>query len=165
MKKHITLFIVILVSSCQSEKHRDVGNIPFDSELDSSEFKICDENIIKEYYIRRSSDTAPSYKDEKRGLEEELLNAYSYPVKLNQNGYITIRFIVNCKGESGRFRMEQMNLNYKPFKFDKEISNQLFSIVKKLKYWIPRSNKGQNFDFYQYLTFKIINGQIIKILP
>lgn len=58
-----------------------------------------------------------------------------------------------------------MNFAYKPFKFDPKISEQLTEIVKGLNGWIPRKGRSRNYDFYQYLTFKIENGQIVKILP
>lgn len=157
--------MAVLIAGCQSVKYKDVGNIAFDPNLDTPSFEICNEDLIKEYYVRKSSDTPPNYKGEKRGLEAEILNAYSYNQNPNENGFITIRFLINCKGESGRFRMEQMDSNYQPKEFDTEITQQLMAIVIALNSWIPRSNGEQTFDFYQYLTFKIQNGQITKILP
>lgn len=165
MKKYNIILISFLAIGCQSEKFKDVGNIPYNKDIDSSEFVICDEDLIKEYYVRRSSDTPPNYLGEKRGMEKEILKAYSKPDDLDQDGYITIRFIVNCKGETGRFRIEEMDNNFKPMKFDERITNQLFLIVKELSGWVPRSNGDKSFDFYQYLTFKIQNGHINKILP
>ncbi len=58
-----------------------------------------------------------------------------------------------------------MDFDYKSKKFDSKIKNQLLAIVKNLDGWIPRKKNNQNLDYYQYLTFKIENGQIIKILP
>jgi len=163
--KLIFIIITLSIFGCKPEKFKDVGNIPFNPELDKSEFKICNEDLIKEYYIRGSYDTPPSYKEEKRGIETEILSQYSYPKEPTQNGYVTIRFIVNCKGETGRFRMEEMDMDFKSIQFDSKITDQLLSIVKGLKKWIPRSSGERTYDFYQYLSFKIQNGQIEKIMP
>jgi len=167
MRNCIILLLVAFIVGCQDEKFKAVGNIAPNLEIDSPLFELCNESLIKEYYIRRSSDIAPNYKGEKRGLEKEILDAYSYPIDTSQNGYITIRFIINCRGESGRFRTEEMDSKLRPTDFEKGISSQLLNIVKGLNHWVPRkrSSGNKSYDFYQYLTFKIQNGQIIQILP
>jgi hypothetical protein len=148
-----------------SQSQRNVGDIPFDPNKDDAAFKICKEGSIKQYYIRGSTDTPPGYNGEKRGMEKEILTAYEFPETSSEEGYLTIRFIVNCEGQSGRFRIEEMDLSYQPKSFDKRISQQLLEIVKGLDGWIPRKSPGKNVDFYQYLTFRIEKGQIVKILP
>jgi hypothetical protein len=133
--------------------------------VDNADFKICNESMVKQNYVRYSSDLPPSFPGEKRGLEYEILSKYSYPENTEQNGYITIRFMVNCKGESGRFRLEEMDFQYQPKKFDNKVSEQILKIVKDIKGWIPRSQGEIKYDIYQYLTFRIENGQIKMILP
>lgn len=165
MKQIILIIISILVISCSQNDYKNVGDIPFDKEKDDDNFKICNERNIKQYYVRGSSDTPPSYKGEKRVLERVILREYQFPKAEKENGYVTIRFIVNCDGETGRFRVEEMDFAYKPQKFDKKITGQLLEIVKNLNGWIPRKSNGENLDFYQYLTFKIEKGQIAEILP
>lgn len=165
MKQTIFILISILTTGCFQNEYKNVGDIPFDKKIDNINFKICDENNIKQYYVRKSSDTPPSYKGEKRGMEKAILNKYSFPKTEKENGYVTIRFIVNCDGKAGRFRLEEMDFTYQPKKFDNKISSQLFEIVKNLDEWIPRKDENTQYDFYQYLTFKIENGQIVKILP
>jgi len=165
IKRHTTLALLTFLIACQTDNYKSVGDIPHDNSLDETEFKVCNENRIKQYYVRRSSDTAPSYKGEKGGMENEILSKYTNPENSSESGYLTIRFLVNCKGEAGRFRMEEMDFNYKSKKFDKNISNQLLNIVKDLDGWIPRHRGETTYDYYQYLTFKIEQGQITKILP
>jgi hypothetical protein len=58
-----------------------------------------------------------------------------------------------------------MDMNYLPSKFDDTIVNQLLSITKSLDGWVLGEYKGKNYDYYQYLTFKIINNKLIEILP
>ena len=165
MKQKIIIILSIFVISCSQEEYKNVGDIPFNKELDDESFNICNETNINQYYVRYSSDTPPSYKGEKRGLEKAIFSKYSFPQSEKENGYVTIRFIVNCEGETGRFRIEEMDFAYKPQKLDEKITSQLLEIVKNLNDWIPRKSNGESLDFYQYLTFKIKKGQIIKILP
>lgn len=164
MSFRLSLFLLLFVYACSQPKH-NVGDIPFDKNADDPEFKICTAGPIKQYYIRGSTDTPPGYKGEKRELEREILRDYDFPETASEDGYLTIRFIVNCEGKTGRFRTEEMDFSYQAKSFDKRISQQLLDIVKGLDGWIPRKSKGKNVDFYQYLTFRIENGQIEKILP
>lgn len=166
MKHYFIFLFVFLLVSCGGENtYRDVGDIPFDPSLDDATFQICDEENIKQYYVRYSSDEAPGFIGEKKAMDRMILNAYSYPNVDTQDGYITIRFIVNCKGQTDRFRIEEMSVDYQPFDFDPKLSDQLLNIVKQLEGWVPRKTKGKPLDYYQYLTFKIRDGQILKILP
>lgn len=160
------IIILILVLGCsQNNSFKNVGDIPFDETVDDKQFKICNENNIKQYYVRKSSDEPPSYKGEKRGLENAILSKYEFPLSEKENGYLTIRFIVNCRGETGRFRMEEMDFDYQPIRFDEGIKKQLLEIVKNLNEWIIRKDKKNVYDFYKYISFKIKDGQIVKILP
>jgi lysyl-tRNA synthetase class I len=86
-------------------------------------------------------------------------------VKNKQSGYIRIRFIVNCNGETGRFRVIQANEQYQEQAFDESITNQLLTIVKSLDGWNTQKGKENPEDYYQYLVFKMKNGEIIEIMP
>lgn len=165
MNKVICLFIILIFASCQSEITKNVGDIDFNPETDSKDFVLCNQSSMRQYYIRGSSDTPPTYLGEKRGLEKEILDKFSPISSSAQNGFITIRFVVNCHGESGWFRVEEMDFDYHPMVFDAAISKQLVSILKGLKGWTPRKRKDIALDFYQYLTFKIVDGEIKKIMP
>jgi hypothetical protein len=144
---------------------QNVGDISFNPKLDRADFKACNEKKVYQYYVRYSSDKAPGYQGEKPALEKLFEDNYSYPKTAGQSGYITIRFLVNCHGETGRFRVEEMDRDYKAFQFDSKISEKLLEITKSLDGWIPRKKEEQNLDYYQYLTFKIRDGQLIQILP
>lgn len=161
----LVVFVVCLLAGCFQPKYRDVGDIPFDPSQDDPSFEVCDEDNIKQYYLRGSHDEAPYYNGEKRGRNEEILRQYHYPANSLQNGYVTLRFIVNCKGDVGRIRVEEMDSNYEPILFDTLITNQLYDIVGSLDQWTPRRRNSKTYDFYQYISFQIKNGQIETILP
>ncbi|MGL4629975.1 MAG: hypothetical protein ACRCVT_02120 [Leadbetterella sp.] len=79
---------------------------------------------------------------------------------------IRIRFIVNYKGQTDRFRLIAMDENYKEKVFASSITEQLVKITKSLKGWgLMKYDSTHTFDYYQYLIFKMENGQIKEILP
>lgn len=129
----------------------------------NSKYTVCNEHRIDEYFNREPE---TKHKGGKRYLEKYFLEKYSSPYDTTQNGYIRIRFIVNCNEETGRFSIQQTDINYKEIKFKYEIASQLFLLTKSLTEWINNSpNKRESNDTYKHLTFKIKNGQIEEILP
>lgn len=167
--KNIFLIILLipLLINCQTEKAvskypSHVGNIEFDEKLDNPNFKRClDEKYVFQYY---NDSKGFQYKSEKRGIEKEILTL-NLPENKEANGYITIRFVVNCEGKSGMFRMQQIDNEYKEYTFDKKLSDQLLNFTKKLNGWIPKEIEEKKVDYYQYLTYKIENGKVSEILP
>jgi hypothetical protein len=161
----LSLLTLFLLACSNDQPPQNVGNISFDPSIDDEAFELCNDIYVKEYYVRYSQDEAPTYKGEKWALDKVIMDNYTYPIDKEANGYITIRFIVNCKGEMGRFRTQTMDLNYQPMEFDNVITEQLLEAIRKLDGWIPRKEGDQPIDFYQYLSFKMKDGQIIHILP
>ena len=163
------LFTIVSFSSCQSheslavnkEYPRWIGDLKKHNS-DNQNFKTCnDESLIKQYF---NNGQGFEYLGEKPALISAY-NNFTPSKKENQNGIIRIRFIVNCKGETGRFRIMEADENYKSFKFDKKITTQLLAITKQLKGWKSKTIKNTEIDYYQYLIFKIENGNIKEILP
>jgi hypothetical protein len=153
------------LQSCEQNKSnylRHVGDIEFDSKIDNPNFKCChDEDRIKQYF---NFGKGLQYKGEKYAIVQIFKDNYK-PVAINERGLIRIRFIVNCKGESGRFRIDAMDVNYNPSSFDERISDQILRITRGLDAWLPLSTKQGPQDYYQYLIFNIENGDIKEILP
>ncbi|QCX00997.1 hypothetical protein FGM00_13070 [Aggregatimonas sangjinii] len=168
----IVSLIFITSISCQSENKNDlqpeytrfVGDISPDSILDASDFKVCnEEKHIFQYF---NTGDGFKYKGEKPALVSKIKNNFK-PIAGSdyQNGYIRIRFIINCKGESGRYSVLSSDFSYEPKKFDQVIVNQLLTLVEELDGWETISKNGTSLDYYMYLIFKIENGRIIEILP
>jgi hypothetical protein len=166
----ISLYVILLLTTMcsRSPAQTEMKPKPFfvyhigeDPSIDSPAFKTCDERRVIPYY----GGTKTIYRGEKPELEKHF-TSYKPPVNAdNQNGFITIRFVINCRGESGRFRMEQIDKNYQPFTFDTRITNQLLTLTQELKSWIPTQLNGVNHDSYYYLCFKINRGTIASITP
>ncbi len=143
---------------------RHVGDIAFDPEIDNPDFELCNEEKAYQYF---NIGQGLLYKGEQIALKKEFLEKYNSKIAKKESGMIRIRFIVNCEGETDRFRVLGSDENYREKEFDKSITNQLVQITKELKNWNglfnPETQEG--WDYYQYLIFKIKDGQIVKILP
>lgn len=169
--KYILSFILLipLLASCQADKSAlskypvQVGDIVFDEKLDDKNFKKCNpkESYGYQYY---NDSKGFEYKGEKLKIEKEL-EALQLKSLGKENGYITIRFLVNCEGKTGLFRIEEMNEEYLKTNFDEKFLDALFKFTKNLNGWIPKEIQGKKIDYYQYLTFKIKHGEVSEILP
>lgn len=162
------LFLLPILFSCQSEKAvtvypNQVGDIIFDKNIDNPDFKRCmDKDYGIQYYDYNSNGL--QYQGEKIEIVQALekLNLSS---SKKTDGYITIRFVVNCEGKTGLFRIQQMNENYTEENFDKGFIEKLLNFTKSLKGWTPGEMEGRKYDYYQYLTYKIADGKVSEILP
>lgn len=173
MKIAILILLVqfLILGSCQTDKNagerknylRWVGDIEQNRQVDEPDFKICngDEKVIQYFNMSKG----PVYRGEKSSIVN-LFNAKYKPVTgKNQNGFIRIRFIVNCEGEAGRFRVLQSDYDYQETEFDKEIVAQLINITKAIENWEIFYSSEIPVDYYMYLIFKITDGQLTEILP
>ncbi|MGK6343233.1 hypothetical protein ACMGDK_13395 [Chryseobacterium sp. DT-3] len=163
----LALFSFVLMS-CQTEKGiikypATVGDIEFDEKLDDPDFKKCTpEKLISLQYYQGTEGFA--YKGEKQAIIEKLQKEkISSETKLT--GYITVRFLVNCEGKTGLFRVQQMNADLKEIVPDKELAGKLLRFTKSLDGWMSKEIKGFKSGYYQYLTYKIENGKVSEVLP
>lgn len=168
LRNLLALFILaIILANCSAEKVqskylRSVGDIEADSKQDDPAFKLCNGEVFLKQYFNYSQGL--QYEGEMLQIKEQFEQAY-VPVEVNENGWVRIRFVVNCHGESGRFRMICSNEHYESRDFDSRITDQLMSITKSLDGWKALPDSENPEEYYQYLIFKIDNGDIIDILP
>ena len=156
------LFLFFKLKSQDSKYTKYVGDIVFDSTLDNKDFFLCNENNIIQYH---NNSKGLEYEEEKPAINEAFKKDYKPIPDTSQNGSIRIRFVVNCKGQTDRFRMIGMDESYQSMQFNAAITDQLLKITKQLDGWIPKSDGGKEVDYYQYLIFKINYGEIIEIMP
>lgn len=139
-----------------------VGHISFDPDIDDSDYKICYPDYVWIY----SPFDGVGFEGEKPALVEVFKDQFIPRKDVESSGYITIRFIVNCEGKAGRFRLIQLNEEYEiSTNIDKEVVDQIYRITKSLTGWSRHYYEGNYYDYHQYLTFKIKNGDIIEYLP
>jgi hypothetical protein len=164
----LAFVLLISISNCKStsetikEKYiGNVGDIQYDPKLDSREFKPCNDSIVPMYM------NGNFYEGEKIALIKELTQNFDASILTSKNdGYITLRFVVNCNKEVGMIRTEAFDFNYKPQKVEEEILLKLKTALLSLKNWIQLKDKnGNTHDYFQYVTIKITNGKIETILP
>lgn len=139
-----------------------VGDIYFDSKIDDPDFKLCDEDRVFQYY---NFGKGLLYTGEKVKINEHFKEGLKTKEQKDESGFLTIRFIVNCGGKTGRYRVQGMNNEYKEKAFNENLTSQLLSLTKKLDGWMVGEYEGKTYDYYQYLTFKIENGKLIEIMP
>ncbi|WP_034060942.1 hypothetical protein [Lacinutrix jangbogonensis] len=163
MKRNIFLFLIgvtFLCSCNQTEKksqnyQNQIGDTPFDVNLDDANFQLCDASntLHKRAYVK--------YDGGYKAIQKELNENYKFQTKYNSfNGYFIIRFVINCKDEAGRFRMEVLDGTFNLANPSKELQIHILDIFKDLKKWKHPFYEGKDYDGYKFITLKIVNGQI-----
>lgn len=160
---HISCKTDIATPEAQKTYPRWVGDIAFDSKIDNETFNLCnDEDKVLQYF---NNGAGLEYRGEKSSIVETFKKNFRPKNIALESGLLRIRFIVNCQGETGRFRTLGMDQKYKEKRFNDNIVSQILSITKSLDGWIPKEHEGTPIDYYQHLIFKIHKGEILKILP
>jgi len=165
-------YLFLLFSLCQlicctkqSEEKplRWLEDIRYDKKMDKKDFTLCSEDDVYQYF---NLGNGIHYEGDKPGLVNSIRKDYDDSNVKKESGLIRIRFIVNCQGETDRFRMIQSDLDYKEKVFDEKITHQLMTITKSLDKWGQKIKEdGTPVDYWQYLIFKIVDGKIVKIIP
>ncbi len=142
---------------------RWIGDIEQNDQVDELDFKVCngDDKILQYFNLGEG----PIYKGEKSRILNAFKTKYEPITGNNQNGLIRIRFIINCEGKAGRFRVLQSDYNYQQIEFDKRIVAQLLDLTKGIENWEVLYRSEIPVDYYMYLIFKISDGQLTEFLP
>lgn len=157
-----TLFACQAKPAAQTAYPRMIGDIAPNPKLDDPSFQLCsgDQFAIQYYALGEKP-----YAGEKRALEKHFFNQYQADKTAKESGLVRIRFLVNCEGQTGRFRIMGMDWDYQEKNFDSSITDQLLSLTKKLDKWKGFSTETRALDYYNYLIFKIEEGQLKEIMP
>ncbi len=85
----------------------------------------------------------------------------------NTNGFVTVRFVVNCKEERGDYEVLQINQDYQETKFDTTTIDKTLAFVKTLNHWKRGMLKPgiKVYDYNSFISFKFDNGKITEIIP
>ncbi len=139
-----TLFILILSLSFGCKKNNiepatefdyptvnhDLSYIPFDSTVDNPDFIVCDSTAIG------SGRNRLQYIGGINKLTEDISSQFSQQQKYDfYDGYIVIRFIVNCDGKSGRYRAQALNLDFSQKIETTDILEYTISLIQNLDHW------------------------------
>ena len=108
------------------------------------------------------------YPGRQYGLRKDLLPKVDLASFVKESGYLTVRFVVNCRGEIGRFTTDESDLDFRPKRFPPAAVRELALAVQRLGGWSTapvRASDTDNGDFYTYLTLKFEDGQLVDLLP
>jgi len=128
---------------------------------DDTPFTPCNLGAITEYY-RADTHYQGGLRAIRRFFREHFQPLAGVP---GQDGYVRIRFVVNCKGETGYFDVLEMDRDYRAVQFDPALSQQLLGLTRELDGWVPGEWHGKVCDSFMFLTFKLKDGDIQDILP
>lgn len=162
------VFLGVGISLYPDYPHR-IGFIPKNKAINiNPDFKVCNNQFVVDYYNRsgnNTNDVPAGYIGGPKAIKKRIAKQYPDLDLKNESGMLTIRFIINCKAEIGRFEILENDLNYQPKQFDPEVKEQLFNFTKDLKNWRANYLMDEYRDCAMYLTYKLKNGEIIAILP
>lgn len=145
----------------RSSSYGDVGAIPFDPAQDDPGFKLCDE-----HHIAQSYQVNPLYPAGTAALHNRLRTAFAaHPPCERATGTITIRFLISCTGETGRFRVYEVDTAYQPTAFPPAVAQSLLWAVRRLGRWQPGAYQHRAYDSYKFLSFQLRAGQLVRIFP
>ncbi|MEM1001817.1 MAG: hypothetical protein AAGH46_04125, partial [Bacteroidota bacterium] len=125
------------------------------AKYDDVNFKFCDSSKVlhKRALIK--------YTDGETALEKEILEKYQYKQMYSEfSGYFIIRFAVNCKNATGRFRVEVLDSNFNETTIPEELKDEILSLFKNLNSWNHAVYQGDSYDGYTFRVIKIMNGKI-----
>jgi hypothetical protein len=138
-----------------------VGAIFYDSALDNPNYYLCDEMNIMEYY-----QVNPKFKEGHNSVRhyfKEEIKTLRFSAETT--GLLTIRFVINCRGEIGRVRSFGIDSNYKSIMLNQKKVNLISDHIKQMPNWTQEEYDGKKYDSYKMISFKIKNGIITEILP
>ncbi len=165
--RYLALLMLLCVAGCQADGQKSkylrwVEDIEHDELVDGAEFQLCHDELYTRQYFNFLNGL--QYEGERPAIYREFETNYKQ-VAVDQSGFVRIRFVVNCNGDTGRFRIIMADENYEGMEFDERIIDQLVDITKSLDGWLPQAIDEKYLDYYQYLLFKIEKGAIVEILP
>ncbi|WP_460219841.1 hypothetical protein [Psychroserpens sp. MEBiC05023] len=164
MKNSVRIVVLILVlMSCETSRevktdYKDhIGDTTFNADLDDPQFQFCDSTKV----LHRRA--LISYTGGNKALNKAILESYNYQSDYRFfSGYFIIRFAVNCKNESGRFRIQVLDTDFNSTKCPEDLFQHIQSVFKELKDWNHAIYNGKDYDSYTFRVIKIENGKIIN---
>lgn len=172
MTKYLPLLLLFL--SCNTKQKiakqyypDTIGNIEYNESIDG-DIERCGflpgyitTSFMNSYYGAGGM----KYKGELSAIKAHIIDNYESPKIKNETGFVVIRFLVNCKGKTGMFRLSTTDLQLNKNKFNNKITDQLLRATKSLDKWQIALYNDNAFDYYQYLTFKIVDSELQEITP
>ena len=134
-----------------------VGDIPISNEVESEDFSPCHDHPIYQHYQINTD-----YVGGNRAIKEKL--KHDFPLTgFSESGLLTIRFVVNCQGETGLYRSKMIDTTLQDIDLSAKDLTQIYNNISALDKWQPGTVRDQPEDSYYQISFKLINGELIDI--
>jgi hypothetical protein len=130
-----------------------------------ADFQLCNPSLYENsnadwYYFKYPSFDGGLYR-----LQKVFDDLFQTVENGNNNGLVRVEFVINCVGDIGRFKVEELDFEYAKTNLNSAISSQVLQILKGAGKWIPGERRDQKLDTYKFLIFKVKNGRVDEIFP
>ena len=151
---------VVLITEYEiPTRNHDLSYIPYNAKLDNSDYIICDSTGIG------SGRSRVRYISGTNKFKEVITTNYlSKPGYKSFNGYIVIRFLVNCEGKAGRYRAQSLNLDFSPLNAPSDLLDYSVELVEKWDNWTRTTGNDNKKEYSKFINLKIKNGEIQHVL-
>jgi hypothetical protein len=150
------LFATALTGWLYYQTKNRIGDLS-ENKKTSQDFEVCDEDRIGQNY-----GLTAIYEGGKKAIKQGVLNELE-DLSFEKPGLITFRFIVNCKGEIGRFRAKSTDIDLQEMEVTTADIKKIEQALLQLINWTPAKNDFDSYDSYYVLNFKIRNDKIVDI--
>ena len=153
--------VFIFINACFAYGQTNKTYPPGDYSIDSLEVeKLCKPEYVLEYYqvASKNANSSPQ-------ILNEWKSVFKKPADFKQSGFLTIRFVVNCRLELCCFHTYQMDEKYQPIEFDEGVKTQLIAFIKTVNGWKSGKYKDEPINYFYYLNFVIKNGEFKRVSP
>lgn len=125
----------------------------------TNDYKLCGKGILYGYY----HSAAPKiYKGNKKQFREFIFSNFQKE-KFSENGYLNLRFHINCKGQVGNLEINELNDDFARVSFSSELVDHIIELIGSPDNW--ETYEGGDYNYYMNLNFKLENGEITEIIP
>lgn len=144
-----------------------VGEMPFrfvraltaEDSCRSTGLQPCDNCLLPMYSVRVSNVNEKAYQVKK--LLRDRFQAIDLP---GQSGLVRMQFVVNCRGETGRFELVGFSETYAPMTFDPRLTKQLTTICQTqiIPIWQTQDVKTRAYDETVRFSVRLKDGAIVE---
>lgn len=154
----ISFFIAFSITAwAYYQTTHEVGELQANGTTDK-DFKVCNEKKIREFYGIKTD-----FVGGKTAIKNRIFSKLQF-LNFKESGLVTFRFVVNCRGKIGRFRVKTTDRDLQRSKVDPDNILEIEKALATLKNLNSAKNKsGTSFDSYYVLNFKIENKKIVDI--
>ena len=97
-------------------------------------------------------------------LRRVLLPRLDLAALAGESGYLTLRFVVDCRGQIGMIAADEADLDFAPKTFPPEAVAAFAKTLRAGDIAFDLSDAGDH-DYYAYLTLKLRDGDVTDFLP